>query len=261
MSKVNLLLLLVLFCSCSRGTKTPIELNADQISGIRDFLATKCAVENADFFNGLKDATLASFEDNGDTAVGKKYTLKETGKPDQELVILKINSDMLYAYISGEEGNKVYRYLASNNNEHADLLKSIACGSLNKFTQDNGNLSYTANSYSPNQTDAARTEYQSIYTVKSTLPIFFSIYNRSYKKVEYIDNEASKTYETKVTMESSGDVSLDDYKVKFENAKHCRFDSGASASWLSSIFQNDFEAATDLNPCANNVFDWEDDIL
>lgn len=249
-----------LITSCGDYIETKIDLRSDQIEAIENFMVQECIQKNADLFSSISTET----GDWANTSLDKtkKYSYKRSDKSEKELVILKMTSTVMYVFVEAEdsdESDRVYKYTTTDNTNHLNAIKTIACNGQNSYTGNSSNFEYTANEKEPNATDEDRTEYSSKYTIIGSRPIFFSLFSRSFNKKIYIDDEVDSTTDITVTLtDTSDNVSIADYKNLFNSALHCSFNTSTPA-WLGADFTTTFESSL-ATTCTTGVFDWEDDI-
>jgi len=265
MKKFLLLLLCKFLISCGDYVENKITLDSAQETAISNFLTTECINKNAVLFNSLLNNT--GDWQNNDIQEEFIYEYETTNvTPNEQIIILRKTVDLMYIYVQSTDPqvkDRVYKYTTTDNTNHLNALKSIACNAKNTFTGDADNFSYTANLNDPDDENEDRIEYSSRYTIAGNRPVFFSLFNRSYNRKRYEDDKIKDTINTtvslKITVTRRAD-DLEDYRQLFNDSDHCTFDT-TSASWLGANYPDTLAATMNDSPCATNVFNWNTDIL
>lgn len=257
--KITILILLIFTISCGDYLETKIDLEDDERTAISNYLSADCVNKNVSLFNQLSTSTsnwdIANIDENF------KYQYSNTSNNEaKELIILKRTTDTMYIYVQStdaETKNRVYRYTTTDNANHINSLKAIACAGGNTFSGDGNNFSYSPVLYSPNDQDTNRTEHTATYQVDGDRPVFFSLFDRQYQKVRYeediVKENINSTVSLVITTTPVDSASILSIKNAFDDLDHCTF----TADWLGADYPTTLSAAIS---CATGTFNWDTDI-
>ena len=265
MKKLFTLLSCVLLSACGDYVEKKIKLDSAQETAISNFLTTECITKNTALFDAL--ATNTADWQNTDIQKEFIYEYETTDKDPKPIIILKKTDSVMYIYVEStdaESKHRVYKYTTTDNANHLNALKLIACNAKNTFSGDGNNFSYTANekNLNDNDTDENRIEYTSSYTVSGDRPVFFSLFSRQYQRKRYEDNKVKDTVDVTVNLKITATRAdpLANYETEFNEAQHCVFDT-TGATWLGANYPDTLNATMDDSPCATGVFSWAVDII